>query len=201
MPRPREFDYDEVIDRSMNLFWQQGYHATSIQDVVSETGVNRGSLYSVFGSKQGLFATALRRYVERDGIGRVITDEAGRPVGQVLDDMFALVVEAGSAPNGAGRRGCFLTNTVVELGNSDAEPSAEVSALIKAVEEVLTDRLRQARGRGEVSDDKDPRALARFLIATIQGMRVLAKLDPGRRTLREIAEQARAHVLSGARAD
>lgn len=200
MPRPREFDYDEAVDRATELFWRRGFHATSIQEIVDATGVNRGSLYSVFGSKHGLFTTALRRYVERDGVGGVIADARDRPLEDMLKDMFALVVDAGGAPDGAGRQGCFLTNTVVELGGAGVEPSQQVGRLILEIEEMLTERLRDARKRGEIAADKDPRALARFLIANIQGMRVLSKLEPGRKSLNEIGEQARAHVFSGARA-
>lgn len=198
MSRPREFDYDEAIDRATELFWRRGYHATSIQEIVEATGVNRGSLYSVFGSKQGLFTTALRRYVERDGVGGVIADARDRPLADMLEDMFALVVDAGGAPDGAGRRGCFLTNTVVELGAAGTEPSGEVSGLILEIEDMLAERLREARERREISADKDPRALARFLVANVQGMRVLSKLEPGQETLNEIGEQARSHVFSGA---
>ena len=200
MARPREFDYDDVIDRAMDLFWQKGFCATSIQDLVEVTGVNRGSLYSVFGNKDGLFTTALRRYVERDGIGRIIAEGEDRPLAATLNGIIDLVVDAGSKPDGAGKRGCFLTNTVVELGNTRAAPSTQLGELLVTIENMLAERFDEARTRGEIAGERDPRALARFVIASIQGMRVMAKVDPGRQVLEDIGRQVRTHVLEGARA-
>ena len=65
MPRSREFDVDETLERAMTLFWERGYEATSVQDLVERTGVNRSSLYSVYGDKQGVFLAVLDRYRDR----------------------------------------------------------------------------------------------------------------------------------------
>src|SRR5258708_12228749 len=63
MARPRRFDPDEVIDRSMREFWERGYRDTSVDDLVEATGVRPGSLYNAFpGGKRGLFLRALDRY-------------------------------------------------------------------------------------------------------------------------------------------
>src|SRR5262249_9176227 len=63
MARPRQFDPDEVIDRSMREFWERGYRETSVDDLVEATGVQPGSLYNAFpGGKRGLFLRALDRY-------------------------------------------------------------------------------------------------------------------------------------------
>ena len=63
MARPRQFDPDEVLDRSMHEFWQRGYHDTSVDDLVEATGVRPGSLYNTFrGGKRELFLGSLDRY-------------------------------------------------------------------------------------------------------------------------------------------
>ena len=61
--RPREFDEDDVLDRVVRQFWQHGYEATSLTDLVIATGVQKGSLYKAFGDKHALFMMALDRYV------------------------------------------------------------------------------------------------------------------------------------------
>src|ERR1700738_3778032 len=58
----KQFDRDEVLDRAMAAFWTRGYEATSIDDLVEATGINRGSLYGTFGDKRRLFLSALHRY-------------------------------------------------------------------------------------------------------------------------------------------
>ncbi|MDF1696713.1 MAG: helix-turn-helix domain containing protein [Saprospiraceae bacterium] len=62
MPRVKLFDKDEVLEKAMHLFWERGYHATSIQDLVNHLGINRASLYDTFGGKQALFDSAFKHY-------------------------------------------------------------------------------------------------------------------------------------------
>ena len=64
MVRTKQFDKHGALDEAMQLFWERGYHATSIQDLVDRLGVNRQSLYDTFGGKDQLFLSALERYRE-----------------------------------------------------------------------------------------------------------------------------------------
>ena len=75
MPRSKSFDVDDV-DRAVDLFWVNGYAATSMEDLVNHLGINRGSLYSTFGSKQKLYERALERYasVGRDWMAAMLSD-------------------------------------------------------------------------------------------------------------------------------
>lgn len=59
MVRPREFDEATAVAAAAEVFRNRGFHATSVEDLVRATDVNRSSLYGVFGSKQGLFLRAL----------------------------------------------------------------------------------------------------------------------------------------------
>jgi TetR/AcrR family transcriptional repressor of nem operon len=65
MARPREFDLDDVIDKAMHVFWDTGFHATSLDDICAATRLNRSSLYSVFRDKRALFLRTIDRYGER----------------------------------------------------------------------------------------------------------------------------------------
>jgi TetR/AcrR family transcriptional repressor of nem operon len=66
MGRPRGFDEEQVVRAAVALFARRSYDGTSIDDVVKHLGVHRGSLYKTFGSKRGLYLTALRHHVDRD---------------------------------------------------------------------------------------------------------------------------------------
>jgi len=61
MARPREFDLNEALQAAMLLFWERGYEATSIDDLLQQMGINRASLYGTFGQKRELFLKALRQ--------------------------------------------------------------------------------------------------------------------------------------------
>ncbi len=65
MARPREFDLNQVLEKAMDVFWKQGYHATSISDLTEAMGLLRGSVYAAFGDKHQLFLAALERYMEK----------------------------------------------------------------------------------------------------------------------------------------
>ena len=64
MARHKEFDTTKAIEKARDLFWLQGYEATSIQDLVDHLGISRSSLYDTFKDKHSLFLLALDLYVE-----------------------------------------------------------------------------------------------------------------------------------------
>jgi TetR/AcrR family transcriptional regulator, transcriptional repressor for nem operon len=64
MARPREFDEGTVLDAAVLCFWKQGYEATSVRDLVAQTGITAASLYNAFGDKRALYQKALDHYVD-----------------------------------------------------------------------------------------------------------------------------------------
>jgi TetR/AcrR family transcriptional repressor of nem operon len=66
MGRPRGFDEAGAIAAAAELFARRSYDGTSVDDLVTQTGVHRGSLYKTFGSKRGLYLSALRHHVDED---------------------------------------------------------------------------------------------------------------------------------------
>ncbi|MEV4344899.1 helix-turn-helix domain-containing protein [Actinoplanes sp. NPDC049596] len=69
MGRPKGFDEEAAVAAAAELFARRSYDGTSVDDLVAQTGVHRGSLYKSFGSKRGLYLAALRHYVDRE-LGR-----------------------------------------------------------------------------------------------------------------------------------
>ncbi|MDJ0951316.1 MAG: TetR/AcrR family transcriptional regulator [Alphaproteobacteria bacterium] len=185
MARPREFDRDQVVDHAIELFWRKGYTAASIQDLVAATGLNRGSLYATFGDKAGLFAAAVDRYMAAGNVQRLFDSADERPFVAVLRDVLQGLVDAGAAD--PHRKGCLLTNTVVELGPHDRAVAESLAGHLAELEASLARRIRAAQKAGELSSDRPPRALARFVVSSIQGLRVMSKLRPERRYLEDIA--------------
>lgn len=62
MPRKKEFDYEEKLEVAMQLFWEQGYHYTSLSDLENHLKVNRSSIYPTYGDKKELLLKCLDRY-------------------------------------------------------------------------------------------------------------------------------------------
>ncbi len=186
MARPREFDRDRVVDRAVEVFWRKGFEAASIQDLVEATGLNRGSLYNTFGDKAGLFAAVLDRYMAGAPTQSVVAAADTGPPRQVIEAFFARLVELGASDT--DRRGCLMTNTAAELAGRDEDVRARLAASLQGLEDALFRLIQRGRETGEIAPWRDPRALARFLVASAQGLRVTAKVNRDRAVLETIAD-------------
>ncbi|GAA1996987.1 TetR/AcrR family transcriptional regulator [Catenulispora subtropica] len=193
MPRPREFEPDTVVDAAMHKFWESGYRATSIEDLVKATGVKPGSIYSAFpGGKHTLFLKSLERYSRL-----VVPQKLGE-----LEGPHASLAEVRAYFDGLvadlltpeGRQGCLLVNTAIENAAEDDEAAAVVRGHLARLERNMTAALDNARRRGEVRGDLDPATAARVLVATCQGLMVVGKAHPDEGVLRAIVDGAFANL-------
>ena len=189
MARTKEFDPDRVLDDAMALFWQRGYEATSMADLVDGLGIARASLYATFGDKHSLYLKALDRYVEwRDPAVVERLSAPGSPlaaVGRFFAD-YAAEITADEQ-----RRGCLVVNAAVERLPGDDDAALRVRSSWQTLEVALTAALSRARAQGELAADADPRALARFAVVVLQGLRVVGKADPGGPLVRDAIAQLR----------
>ena len=185
MARTKEFDPDEVLQRAMDRFWTYGFEATSIQDLVEHTGINRGSLYGTYRDKKALFRDALACYMDRV-VGHFVDVLAHSPKGlDAIAQVFYSLTEA--ARHDPEKRGCFLTNTAVGLVPENRELRAQVGKYFRRVEKAFETALERARSAGEIDPDADVRALARYLTSSIQGLLVMRKVTSDVETLSDIA--------------
>ena len=196
MPRQKEFDLEAALDGAMATFWTKGYTATSIEDLVTRMGIQRGSLYATFGNKRSLFLSALGRYqrvVTRELLAVLEAPGSGLAA---IRRFFRLRVE-GSLDR---RRppGCLVTNSAVELSPRDRGAAARVGGSLVTLEAAFLRALERARVQGEVAATRDLRALARFLTSSAQGLSVMAKARAERAVLEDVVEVVLA-VLEGAR--
>jgi TetR/AcrR family transcriptional regulator, transcriptional repressor for nem operon len=194
MARPREFDPEQVVDRSMREFWERGYRETSVDDLVEATGVRPGSLYNAFpGGKRRLFLDALARYsalVVPEKMGAL--DRPGAGVAELRAYFDGLV---GDVTTEEGRMGCLMVNSTMELAAADSEVGAVVRDHMSRLERSAERALRNARRRGEISKRVDPRAKATQLMATGMGLMVVGKTNPGREVLETIVDAAFADLV------
>lgn len=181
--RPKQFKRKEVLDRAMVVFWKQGYEATSIEDLLGSMDINRGSLYDTFGDKHTLFVEAVERYAQTV-VQKYYSalDLPGSPLGN-LRKLIASWVDMAS---GEERRGCLVTNTAVELAPHDPVVAGTVKAVLSRVERTFHRTLKRAVDAGELREDTNTRALARFLTNSVQGVGVMSKASVSRATIKDI---------------
>ncbi|MGL5850915.1 MAG: TetR/AcrR family transcriptional regulator [Phycicoccus sp.] len=186
MARPRSFDTDHAVERAMDLFWRKGYEATSLNDLLDELELGRGSLYQAFGSKDELYDRALRAYCARHAGGLIEMLEGADDVRPALRELLRTLAAADRADP---ERGCLLVNAATE--RADHRPTVEVvQATMRRVESAMAGALERAQARGDLGPEKDPRALAGFLTTFVQGLRVMGKARAGRRTVDDAIEVA-----------
>lgn len=176
MARPKAFTRETVLSKAMALFWRKGYEATSVQDLVEATGINRGSLYDTFEGKRQLFLAAIDHYVKTVVIPTVKALEAPGVGRAAIEAHFYRVLE--QSITDAQRRGCLMTNTVVELAPHDGEVAQRLKHGLQRVEDAFYTALVRACNSGEIRANADLRGLARYLTASMQGLRVMAKVNP-----------------------
>ena len=185
MGRPREFDFDDTLERAIQTFWANGYEATSIDDLCAATGLGRSSLYAAYGDKQAIYTQALERY-EQNAVARIgatianarsVREGIAAFVQRIIDDIVA----------GPGRRGCFIGNCAAEIVRGDRSHAARVRRSLERIETTFAEALAIARANGELSKTVNVAALARFLTAGIQGLRLVGKANPDRKALEDVA--------------
>lgn len=186
--RPREFDMDTVLDGAVRVFRERGYHATSVGDLSEATGLTAGSLYKAFGDKRGVFLAAFAHYVEARNAGlRRLLDR--QPSG--YEKIRAVLhFYAQSSHGSEGRRGCLVVSSATALATFDDEIAAQVEAAMRRSEDLLRQLLRQGQEDGSVAQDIDVTAMARVLLAVLQGFRLIGKSGRTRNDMLAAADQA-----------
>ena len=184
--RPRAFDENNVLAEARDLFWAQGYGATSVQDLVDGLSLQRGSLYGAFGDKRALYLKAVTLYATEN---RRRLESALDGAQEVLPVLRRILAAPATLTSPAGRsptRGCLVGNTTAELVPADEDARTLVSTAFDGFVEVVTRALSRAQERGEVTTAATPQAQAQLLLVLFQGSALIARVDAGDR-LRIIA--------------
>ena len=187
MARPIQFERDDVLEKAMQAFWNQGYNATSMADLVDVTDLRPGSIYAAFDSKEGLFLAALDHYAEQSlaRIERALA-EADSPLEGIRIFFRKLGREAAGE---RANRSCLLVNTVLEMARQNETVQKRVNRHLGTIEALFRHALETAQTSGELSPDKDPKALAVFLMTSIWGLRVLGGTNPAPARTRSVVNQ------------
>lgn len=181
MPSPAEFERDVVLESAMLQFWENGYKTTSMRDISACTGLHPGSLYSAFKNKRSLFLAALERYFgyRLETIRTVLGSD--EPALIRLQNYFDFIVKSSLSRDGC--RGCLMVNTILENTSNDAEIKRRITKVFQEVECEFKNVLDDAKSEGTIAKDKDTDGLAKLIITTIHGIRVLNKTHPKKATL------------------
>jgi len=183
----KRFDRNQVLDRAMAAFWTRGYEATSIDDLVEATGINRGSLYGTFGDKRRLFLMALDRYW--DTVAKAMMVELSDPdPRRAIEQMFEALIRRSSDPKFP--RGCFITNTSLECPTCGDEITRKIAQRMGEQETAIYRVVRKAQALGALNPAHDARALARFFLGVAWGINTVNRTVADPEVLRDMVRVA-----------
>ncbi|GAA0196544.1 TetR/AcrR family transcriptional regulator [Fulvivirga kasyanovii] len=181
MPRVKLFDEKEVLTKAMNLFWKQGYSATSIQDLVAHLGINRASLYDTFGDKEKLFKKSFELY-QQQSIQKVNQLFENQPnVKEGFSELFNSSISQAVADK--DRKGCFAVNNTTELVPNNVSCSEILSSNRRAFESLFYEYLKKGQKNGQLKEGKDLHSLASFLFVVYNGILVVSKIQTNKKEL------------------
>ena len=167
MARPREFDTDEALAAITDVFCRKGYEGASLSDLVTATGLKKGSLYAAFGDKRRMYHAALARY-DRQQIGAAVArlrepGSAAERIGRLL---------AAGRGGGTGRS-CLLCSAASDQAATDEATAETLARSTARLEAAIFDALADAP---VARDATTRRHKARQLLALYFGLRVLSRM-------------------------
>ncbi|CAM2156538.1 TetR/AcrR family transcriptional regulator, transcriptional repressor for nem operon [Pararobbsia alpina] len=186
--RPREFDMDNALDGFVRVFRERGFHATSIGDLSTETGLTAGSLYKAFADKRGIFVAALDRYIAQRVTGldtQLASKTSGRDKVRTVLSFYADVSHGAE-----GKRGCLVISSALTLSTLDEDIAGTVKKSMQRVETLLRTLLKQAQTDGSVRAELNVETTARCLFAMAEGFRVIGKLGQSRADMESSVDEA-----------
>ncbi len=181
MPRTKEFDPDQVLEKAMQVFWMKGFEATSVQDLVNAMGINRFSMYSTFGNKRQLFLHALDRYCDKVVSGVFEMLDRFEEGAEAIRKFFMAMLEFSCTEQ--GRHGCLMINSTVELAPHDQMTAARVRAHLDRLENAFSRALSHEYRNRPGEDEKNIQDISRFLSGALLGLGVMARGAPAREVL------------------
>jgi AcrR family transcriptional regulator len=187
--RPRQYDPERALAEAAEIFWKRGYAATSLDDLVAATGMNRPSLYAAFGDKRDIYLKTLARYREQSrAIGvEILADDP--PLRIFLKRFYQAAIDLYLA-GGDEARGCYSISTAPAQATTDPAVREFLAATIGNTDAFVAKQIAKARERGEVASAANPEALAQLATAALHTIAVRARAGISRKQLTALATSA-----------
>lgn len=187
MSRSAIYNRQESLERALQLFWEKGFHATSLKDLEKALDMRPGSIYAAFGSKDGLFQEALDYYARMamSELERTLSNYPNSPLTGLAVYLRQL---GGILDKELPSRACMLVKSLLELSAREQSALQKVEAMLAGMETCFIECFTEAQRIGELSSELDSVRLARRLQAEVMGLRAFAQRDVDSTAVHELAD-------------
>ena len=170
MPRVKLFDEEKALNQAMELFWEKGYHNTSLSDLTSTLKIGKGSFYDTFSGKKPLFEKAFTAYRTENVAMLKQMLSTQKDVKKGMRNLLEGTMNNALADT--KRKGCFIANTCAEMGNSDAEIQPLLVAHQEEVLEIFQDYLKDYSFGSGISAKQMASLIMTFLTGMNQEVKI-----------------------------
>ncbi len=186
MPKVETFNRKLVLDQATNVFHNKGYNASSMQDLVDATGLNRSSIYNSFGSKLDIFFECLKLYQTQaqEAFSKIIMDS--KCPTYAIEGIFELYLN--EITKDKENKGCLISNCTAEMGNQKSSITTFLSTNQDGMIALLEELIKNAQEKGDINVTKTSKDYALYLFSALQGFRMTGILINDKTQLRSIVD-------------
>jgi TetR/AcrR family transcriptional regulator, transcriptional repressor for nem operon len=188
MARTREFDEAKVIEIATNLFWKNGYHGVSTQDLIDAFGMSKSSMYGAYHDKRNLFVIALENYRKIASQGMMDIMKGDKSLKETIELLLNNIITETVGDEDC--KGCFIVNTAIELAAHDNEIADILRENRQNIITAFSVAIQKGIDNQELSTNNNPQAIATYFYSLINGMRVDAKIHKEKSQYAEIVNVA-----------
>ncbi|WP_173199349.1 TetR/AcrR family transcriptional regulator [Geobacter sp. SVR] len=179
------YNPDTVLNAALELFWSQGYEATSLNDLLTAMRLSKSSFYQAFGGKKELFLRCVERY--RGRVDELLREKfaASRSARAFIEQILLSAANESRQPL-ALRRGCLLMNTATEFALKDSEVALQVNNGFESLRAILGAAIRRGQSEQDIAADLDPDKAANYLLSSLGGLKTVVKGGADEQQVRDI---------------
>ncbi len=189
--RPRRYDPDIALQNALDLFWQNGFAATSLDNLAQATSMNRPSLYAAFGNKKSLYMKAFEHFERKLKEKLVEINQSRQPLMDDMKDFFDLFIDTYTKD----QLGCFVINTATVEAANDTDIRDKLATIISDSDSKVEMRLQKALENNELKKGSNPAVLAKILCAILNSLSIRARAGTSPKELRKFAHDALKELL------
>ena len=188
MARTKEFDKAEVLEKAKQLFWKQGFHATTVQNLVDHLGINRASIYNTFGGKNELYEAAFKSYREENFNFLKSRLSNSKNIRKDLTTLFKDIVSTSILDE--DRKGCFVVNCTTEYLPIHNNILADLNDNQKCFQNLVSEVLQRGIDNGEFDDNMNVKDISSYLFTFLSGLQISSKVKPKKAELFRLVDLA-----------